>query len=72
MSSKLLFDLLIINNRANHRNPILMKSKSRYAVKRDKICKKNIIFGRRVEVGFERVNAGFKLCSTKERILNYK
>ena len=33
--------LLVINNRANC-NPILMKSKSRYAAKRDRICKKNI------------------------------
>ena len=50
----------------------LRKSKNRYAAKRGKICKKNIVFGRRVEVEFERVNAGFKLFLTKERMLNYK
>ena len=33
---------------------------------------KKFVFGRRVEVEFERVNAGFKLCLTKKRLLNYK
>ena len=33
---------------------------------------KNLVFDRRVEVGFERVNTGFKLWLTKWRMLNYK
>ena len=39
---------------------------------KNKQSEKNSVFGYRVEVGFERVNAGFKLCLTKERMLNYK
>ena len=56
---------LIINNRTNRRL-ILRKLRSRYGAKRDKISKKNIVFGRRFEFKFERVNTGFKLYLTKE------
>ena len=37
-----------------------------------KNLKKNIVLGHRVEFELERLNSGFKLCLTKERMLNYK
>ena len=71
MSSKLLF-VLLKNRQSGKPQPDINEIKKQIRrEERQNLQKKNVL-GRRVEVEFERVNAGFKLCLTKERMLNYK
>ena len=60
------------NKQSSKTQPDIEEIKKQIRRKERQNLQKNIIFGRRVEVEFERVNAGFKLCLTKERMLNYK